>query len=330
MEMFRFKQDVAGYLESLQVAGGPYGCYRFKPGGRGGEPGFYATADVAILRTVWGEDLQASLTPEQRGEWIGHINSFADQDGTYRAENHTPHHRNGMAIGALGPLGGRQACSVSLYRDFDTVEKVIPWLERMEWDRQWGGSHLFWGGIHCYSMSDACSDDWRAAVFDWLDRNLDPQTGWWRRGVEHLDTNQPLGGGAHIWPIYQHHGRRFPYPERVIDSILAMQRPNGKWIGTGSYLDLDALYGLAYMRELAPDHRPDDIRAAANRHGDLLSDMLSHYLATGPDTHQLLARVSTLGLLQQLLPDRFKDAVFWTDIFSDIRLYDTKAVECVG
>ena len=30
--------------------------------------------------------------------------------------------------------------------------------------------------------------------------------------------------------MYEHHGRAFPYPERVIDSVLALQLRNGRWL----------------------------------------------------------------------------------------------------
>lgn len=47
--------------------------------------------------------------------------------------------------------------------------------------------------------------------------------------------------------MYEHHGRPFPAPERVIDTTLALQRPDGKWRDDESrpplsYLELDALY----------------------------------------------------------------------------------------
>jgi len=324
LDLSRVRADVMRYVQSLQVQGKPYGCYRLRPGG---ESDIYATTDVAILRTVMGENLKTSLTPDQRRQWIDYINSFAREDGVYRGGRHSDQHRNGMVIGALGALGGRQKHPVQLYREFDTVETVAAWLERIDWSRQWSASHLFWGGMHCYSMSAHCTPAWRKAVFDWLDANVDPATGWWRKGVKHSDRNQPIGGGAHIWPMYQHHNRPFPCPEKAIDSILALQRPDGSWLGFANYLDLDALYGLAYMRTLAPNHRAADIRAAVRKHGDLAIRSYPRYLGTKPDTHRLLAMVGEMGLLQQLNPERFTDAVTWTDIFSDKRLYDTRAVE---
>jgi hypothetical protein len=322
------RRQALAYVATCRVPDRPPGVYTDRPGGTGG-PSLYASCDVAHLRTVMGEDLQQTLTPAERQAWIDHINSFAQPDGTYAPgrKDHSRHHANGMVVGALGALGGRQVYRVQLYDAFDTVEEVGPWLEKVNWPRQWGGSHYFWGGMHCFSLSRRCTAAWRAAVFDWLDANLDPATGWWRRGVESVSPLEPLGGGAHIWPIYQHHDRPFPLAARVIDSILALQKPDGSWLGYGNYMDLDALYGLTYMSSLAPQHRRADILEAARRHGSELTKRWPAYLTRKPDLHGLLAVAGAFGLLQQLLPETFVDTARWTDIFSDRRLYRTDRVE---
>jgi len=323
------RKQVRAYVDALQVPDQPYGCYRDK---RDAVPSLYATCDVAIIRTVMGEDLRTSLTERQRREWIDHMNSFADPDGTYHGgrRQHSREHANGMVIGALGPLGGKQKYPVRLYGGFDTLEKVGPWLEKIDWRNQWSGSHLFWGGMHCFSCSRRCSPQWREAVFAWLDANLDPRTGWWRRDVPQTRPGvEGLGGGAHIWPIYQHHRHRFPIPERAIDSILAMQKPDGCWMQYTNYLDLDALYGLAYMQSLAPDYRKDDIARAVAKHGKGLTRAFPDFLRRDPEAHLLLAAVGAFGLLNQMIPHEYVDSVRWSDIFSDPRLYQTQAVEVV-
>ncbi len=312
------------YVESLHCSDVPYGHYRLRPNG---EVELYATCDVAILRTVMGEDLKESITDSQRREWINHINSFAQENGVYRGGRHSDEHRNGTVIGALGVLGGKQLYPVQLYQNFNTVEKVDSWLNAIDWPHQWGASHLFWGGMHCYSMSKACTEDWRNTVFDWLNENLDPKTGWWRLGVEPSDTDQPLGGGAHIWPIYQHNDRAFPYPECLIDSILALQKSDASWREFGDYLDLDALYGLSYMQSLVPEYRRDDIQKAVQGHGDLVEEKFPRFLSEKKDIHLLLGAVGIVGLLNQFDPDRFHDDRSWSDIFSDRRLYQTNLVE---
>ena len=224
-------------------------------------------------------------------------------------------------------MGGKQLYPVQFYDDFNSIEKIGPWLDQIDWKNQWGASHYFWGGMHCFSLSKTCSDEWLDAAFTWLDSNLDSNTGWWRKGIEHTDRNQPLGGGAHIWPIYEHHNRKFPYPKKVIDSILEMQMKNGCWLRFPYYLDLDALYGLAYMQKLAIGYRSDDVLRAVEKYGLVVKNSYEEFLNSNPDTHLLLSLVGTFGLLQQLLPDRFNDTIQWTDIFSNIRLYQTSEVE---
>jgi hypothetical protein len=328
VSLAEIRRQVLAYVETAQVPGKPFGFYRDRPGATNA-PSLYAACDVAHIRTVMGEDLLKTLTAAQRQAWIDHINSFARADGTYgpARQNHSPQHANGMVVGALGVLGGKQKYPVRLYDEFDSVDKVSPWIEQVDWRKQWSGSHLFWGGMHCFSLSRRCTDAWRKAVFDWLDANLDPQTGWWRKGVPPAGPLEPLGGGAHIWPIYQHHHRRFLYAERVIGSILALQKPDGSWLGYGNYMELDALYGLAYMRSLAPQHRRADILEAARRHGRGLVAQWPAFLARKPDLHGMLATVGAFGLLQQLLPETFVGNARWTDIFSDARLYRTDQVE---
>lgn len=328
------RREVLEYCENIRDKEGPYGCYRM---GVGRRSDLYASCDVAEIRTIMGEDLTKTLTPEQRKEWINHINSYQMRTtGEYEDSlGHSRLHANGMVIGALGALDGQQRYPVTLYEPFDTPEEVADWLETtVDWENQWGSSHLFWGGLHCFSMSKACTPEWREAVFDWLDANLDPQTGWWRKGTEYSDRHQALGGFVHIVPIYEHHGRKFPLPEKVIDSVLAMQLPDGCWLESKhsnglTYLELDALYALAYMRKLAPDYRTADIDQAIRKYAASAAKNYAKHKAGlyQRHPHLVLAFVGCVGLLQQHLPDEYPDDVKWTDIFSDRRFYRTDQVE---
>lgn len=341
MNLTEIREVINEQLENLRDTGGPYGCYRAGPGCR---PDLYASLDVALMRVIMGENLLETVTDEQRRQWIDHINSFLlwrrgeEKDGSYGDTlKHSALHANGMSIGALGVLGGQQACRVKLYEAFDTEDKVEHWLEHeVNWFIQWASSHKFWGGMHCYSMSKHCTDSWRRCVFAWLDANVDEQTGWWKKGTPHSDRHQPLGGSVHILPIYEHHDHPFPYPERVVDSVLALQLPNGRWFDRDdpcvmTYLELDALYALSVMRRWVPDYRKDEVHEAVVRYDKLVRD---YWPETGVELtrkhhpHWILAAVGTFGLMQQLLPEQYTDSVQWTDIFSDLRFYQTHNVEC--
>lgn len=326
------------YLAGLQDRDGPIGCYRLALGRR---PDLYASLDAALIRVIMGENFQETLSAADRRDWVEHINSYArrsyDQggDGSYEdTYGHFPLHANGMVIGALGPLGGRQPYPVRLYEDFDTPDKVAGWLDGLDWSNQWRASHLFWGGLHCFSFSRACTPAWRDTVFAWLDKEIDEDSGWWRRGIPHADRHQPLGGSVHIVPMYEHHGRAFPYPERVIDSVLALQLRNGRWLDRPGphimhYLELDALYALKVMRALAPSHRKEDIERALDVFGAAVRDYwaLHREELFTLHPHVVLAAVGTFGLLQQHRPDEYRDEAAWTDIFTDRRFYMTAEVE---
>lgn len=331
------RQEILSRCEALRDHGGLAGSYRSAPRRR---PDLYASLDVAIMRTVMGEDLLL-LPADERAEWAIHINAFAHRDldgggdGTYEDRlGHSPLHANGMVVGALGVLGGKQAFPVRLYDDFAAADAVVPWLDGLDWRNQWRGSHNFWGGLHVFSFSRRATDEWRSAVFGALDARLDRDTGWWRKGVPHADRHQPLGGSVHILPIYEHHGRDFPVPERLIDSTLALQLSDGRWLdrpGTPPmhYLELDALYALKFAMGLAPGYRKADIDRAIDRYAALVLESWradrEALLAQHP--HLILAVVGTFGLLQQHRPEEFVDEVTWTDIFSDRRLYRTAEVE---
>ncbi|HVU25690.1 MAG TPA: hypothetical protein VHE13_16285 [Opitutus sp.] len=338
----RVRADVLEYCERLRDRDGRCGAYRMAPRAR---CDLYASCDVAIMRTIMGEDLRTTVAVADRMEWSDHINSFARHDfgtagdGSYGdTMGHSPLHANGMVIGALGVLGGWQAHPVRLYDDFAAPGRVGPWLESLDWRCAWRASHLFWGGVHCFSCSVQATLAWLEATFAWLNANLDPRTGWWRAGTAFADRHQGLGGAAHLLPLYEHHGWEFPLPERVIDSVLALQQPRGSWLEPRNadehrhvmhYLELDALYALVLMRRFAPGYRRADIAAAAARYGALVGDYYARHakelFALHP--HLVLAAVGVFGGLQRLLPEMFVDDVGWTDIFSDRRFYRTCAVE---
>lgn len=329
MNLGDVRSVLLNHLASQRDRDGPVGSYR---GGRGRRTDLYASLDVALMRTLMGETLAETLSPAERLAWADHINSFQKPDGTFTDvfTHHSQLHAHGMVVGALGALGEPMRYPHTLYAPFADPAEVPAWLEQIDWAAQWSASHLFWGGMHIYSMSATCPTQWRTAVFNWLDAHLDRATGWWAKGIPHTDRHQALGGSAHILPIYQHHQHTFPAPERLIDSVLAMQLPDARWLDDPghypvSYLELDALYALKFAGETAPGYRAGEIRDAVHRFGRTVESAWANRRAEllNEHPHILLGLAGTFGLLQQHLPKDYADDVKWTDIFSDRRLYQT-------
>lgn len=313
------------------IDGAPFGQFKMRATDAG--PSYYGSIDIALSRTIMGADLLMAYTDQQRSEWISHLQSFARPDGTYSDTfGHSQLHANGQTVGALGVLGGTQLYPATpLYAPFNTPAKAQAYLSNnINWTSQWGESHKFWGGLDMYSHSAAVTPEWKEAVFDWLDSNVDPTTGWWRVGQQPSSNLHGLGGGAHIWPIYEQSGHDFPEPERVIDRILGMQVTTGRFGGNNSgYMDLDALYGLKYMRTLAPGYRANEIDQAVKKFGQWIIGDIDPFLAGNPTLHETMSKVGAFGLLNQLAPATFPDSTgaTWTDIFSDQRFYQTAVVE---
>jgi hypothetical protein len=296
---------------------------------------FYTLADWAIVRTIMGEDLRR-LPDRERLPWLARMVAMQDPaDGSFpQYTHHSRLHGNGTAIGGIGALGGCFRHPVRLYEPFADAARATTWLDgAIDWSKQWSASHLFWGGMHCLAMSGRADAAWADTVIGWLDREADPDTGWWRRGVAHADRHQPLGGAVHILPIYQHLGRRFPHLARTVASTLALQHAGGHWLDGRAdgvtYLDLDALYVFALGRRWTPEAAPAAVAAAIARHADLiLADLDGHLArALAGHAHNLLCLVGILGLHRQLAPERFRDDRTWSDIFSDPALYRSAAVE---
>jgi len=68
------RADTLAYCESLRDREGPTGAYRRALRER---CDLYSSVDVALMRTIMGEDLSTTLTPEQRAEWVAHLNRFS-------------------------------------------------------------------------------------------------------------------------------------------------------------------------------------------------------------------------------------------------------------
>ena len=339
VDLDRFSDAVLAHFERLRDRGGPYGCFRR---GVGQRPDLYASCDIAIAHQVMGLDLRARLTEAERRSWIDHINSYTEVEHNQETSGgvyfdrlgHGVAHANGMVVGALAVLGGRQPEPVALYEAVATEERVLRWLEtEVQWDRLWAGSHEIWGRLVTYSFSRRCDDGWRRVVLDWLDRETEPSTGMWRRGVPPADRHQGIGGAAHILPLYDLHGRGLAHPRAMIDTVLALQLPGGCWLADSeektNYLELDALYLLWVASRLCPDHRPGDIRRAVDRYADVAIAYQKRedepILQVHP--HRTLGALGVFGLLQRLCPDRVYGSRVWSDIFTDPLLHATHAVE---
>lgn len=300
----RFQSEIYPEWEQLYRCGQGPGEFSFE---RGGPTSLYGTTDMLISRATMGI---LTEEPGNRAEWAQTINRFQDPaTGWYRktyTRTHPKEHTTAYALAALTLIDQRPAHQISWTQELLANPAARRrWLRRVPWSVIWMGSHIVAGRPAIMTMTGEITDEFIDWYFDWLDRRVDPRSGFWARGAAHrlginrTPTKHEMGGAFHMYFIYEHFGRRWQYPERVIDHCLRLQRPNGFWDGEYTYcIDLDAIYSMNRSLRHVPGYREEEVRASFLRYLSaaeaLLNDrdrFMHHYT----DSHRLPGALSAIA-----------------------------------
>lgn len=298
----QLRDATRAWYRKLQTPDAQYGAYRLRPKAK---PDLYASADIAWIR--WMMDDLNALTPEQRRQWIDFIQDQQQRDGSYtHITNHCPTHAFCHATGALNMLGGKQRYQPKLLEPYRDIAALPRWLDGIDWTKPWGASHDIWGAGLTLACTPSTPQAWRDALFAWLDSQVDPKTGMWRRGVPVESGLELLGGAFHIWPIYAAVGRDLPHPDKVIDFVLALQRADGSFDGGFGYGNMDGAWVLAYLMERRT-HRREEVRRALQRcMAGLMKAYVRRHKQWLSDAHGTESRIATVAIISEVLPELFE------------------------
>jgi hypothetical protein len=305
-DLDRLRDVIREWYTELHEPGKPYGAYRLT---KDRPADMYASADLAWSR--WSmNDLQ--LTEKQRSEWIDFIQDQQNPDGTYNhITGHCKTHAFCQATGALNMLGGKQRYAPTFLDKYRNIERIDEWLDNIDWVHQWGASHDIWGAGVPLACTPQTPQAWRDKLFAWLDREASPKTGYWRVGVKAASELEYVGGAFHIWPIYAARGRMIPYPKKVVDHILSLQKKGGSFDGVFHYGGMDCVWALVYVTEHMP-YKRQAIKQALARNADgimkLYNEQPHRFFI---DAHGMESRILTIAMLQQALPEKFKSTKPW-------------------
>ncbi len=284
------------------------------------EPHLYASADVAWIRWMIG-DLD-ELDDESRRGWIAFLQSHQDPaDGSYPPQRlHDRAHALAHVTVALNVLDGRHRHPIRFVEPLQRPGAVEPWLESLDWYWQWGGSCTLWGIGMTLLSSYSTPVEWEEDLFAWLDREVDPELGAWRRDHPVRHPVDWIGGGFHIWTLYASQGRPLPHVERIIDLALSLQRPDGDFDRKFGCGVLDGVWALAVAGEQT-DYRRADVEAALRRSLQGLMDLVGRDLfETG--SHGMLSRIATIAILQRALPTDFTSERPWRSPWNEAALFE--------
>lgn len=256
--------------ESAFRIGPEPGAFSFAIGGR---PGPYGPADMAVSRATIG---RLDLPAEEASRWAAAINAFQDPKTGWYRKRYTAHfreHTTAYAAAALALLGARPSYPVRACGRIAASRKAMErWLSFVPWSVIWPASHIVSGLPAVMHLTGQAADGFFSDLFDWLDARAERATGFWSRGIaQRLGlipklSKEELGGAFHFHYLYAARGRAWPYPEKVVDAALALQKPSGFWDGDHPYcIDLDGIYCMVRSSELAGGYRRDDAYAACAR-----------------------------------------------------------------
>lgn len=222
--------------------------------------------------------------------------------------------------GALNMLGGSHRHDPIFLDAFSDPAEVPDWLGSLDWVYSWGGSHSIWGVGLPMTCTPGADEVWTEALFAWLDAEVDPDAGAWRRGVPPHGQVDYLGGGFHIWTVYAANGRAVPYVERAVDTVLGLQQENGDFHERYGYGLMDGLWALQRF-ELETGHRAEEVLVAERRSLAALRRLVTEgALETG--THGMLSRVASFAILQAALPEQVRSSRPWRSPWADCSLFE--------
>jgi hypothetical protein len=308
---------------------------------RGGPENLFGSADMVYVLYALDE-LDERTTPEGRKEWAAFIQSCQDPDTGWFTRNRGLHrlgtspfkeHSTAYAVSALLMLGEEPKYPLrSAQKITQSKEATERWLEGILWIYVWGGSHQGGGMGAALEMTGEAPGQWFEWYFDWLDKEVNPETGLWQRAPWNIFYTKPLleemGGAPHFWWVYHHRGRPLPYPEKIINTCLALQKPSGLWDDKGYTfcVDLDAIWSIhrAYLqlREQGIEYRKQDIKESFERYLETVCDILNRpdsLLEVYDNAHKLPGALAAIAEVQ----------IFFSKTFGQQRLDTPKPLKQV-
>jgi hypothetical protein len=246
------------FIHSL--AGGPAGEFRICPGGQNS---LYASCYALMaLNAVGALD---SLSEGQKRSWAGFLNDWQEPESGYflgpelapeelarvhrfKDQDYIRLHLAIHVLPALDLLGARPRFRLRFAERFAEPAGLLSWLEQRDWRKAWlEGNNLIACGqllVHLHQVEgDPAAARALTLYFDWLDEQQDPATGLWGTNG-HSPPAEALYGAYHQLLLYHYCRRPVRHADRITDTVLALQQPDGSFTqtpGGGACEDLDAV-----------------------------------------------------------------------------------------
>ena len=291
------------FQPSVRLPGGA-GRYAGAPGQTA--PKLYGIADMACVLYTIGA---LHPSPKARAEWRDAFELFQNPTtGWFREADSglTPQHNTAFALAAMQLLDLAPRYPVKMAAEYQNVRA---YLNTLNWRTAvYPESHKGAGIASIHVLVPALrSPAWFAAFFAACNGYFDPSNGLMGRDKPPGGDIDQIGGTFHYSFLYSFFNLPMPFPEKRIDTVLALQRPDGYWSpGNYLWLTLDAIYLMTRTLRYCP-HRFDDVRASVRRVMRTLQEAVyspegrKKAFAKGQAVHSLTAATAIAAEAQQFL-----------------------------
>jgi hypothetical protein len=312
----QFADFIPDFIAQFKT-GDAIGAYSYRKGRR--TPDLYGSSDMLMLLYTIGA---LELTEPERASWIETLQSFQDPKTGWFKEKETWHfkeHSTAYCTAALHLLGAKPKYPFNFMAHLNTQKQIEHWLNGMRWSLAWPTSHRGSGVAAVLAMTGEAPEGWFSWIFEWLERRINPKTGYWQFGWIHklfkITSKHEMGGSFHFYYIYEFLKRPLPYPERIVDTSLKLQHSNGLWDKNVPYcIDLDGVYTLTRASKAAQDYRKADVVSALEKTLHTIVPRLNDktfVFQNYTNSHRLVGALAALAEIQNYLPERVATAQKW-------------------
>ncbi len=273
----------------------------------------YGCADAANILYSIG-DFPTDI--DERAQWVKILQNMQDKEtGMFNEKTHHPFHTTAHCSAALELFDAKPLYKCSALEKYTTKEGLYSLFEEeIDWKNPWDASHMGAGILPALVNTNMATLEWKDWYFDWMWEHSDEKTGFISLGG--CKENIPIYGymAGHFHYLFNHETEHRPmrYPEKVIDSCLALMKLGQSPLNAGmrsfiGFIDIDVVYCLTRAMRQTP-HRFYEAKAELEYYADNYLNMFYgidyEHDKYFNDLHSLFGAVCCLCELQSALPGK--------------------------
>jgi len=210
-------------------------------------------------------------------------------------------------VAALELLGARPLLPLRSMDEARTPAGIVRMLEGLDWSDPLASAR----GAHvsaCLAVTGDVGPEWFERFFAWLDREADPSTGLWRRGVQ-APLRDALAAAFRYFALYDRFRRPLPHASAALMTALGLQLPDGLYAESGpGWTELAAAFVMDRAFRQCGEHRAREKAALENLARATAARLRDPgaLASLDADPHAAAGLMSLLAVLSQALPGSVK------------------------